>query len=48
MLKKRKVIMNLYLKIVQNNDKMKLALFSTVESNILTNKNVTQMAKRIK
>ena len=26
---------------------MKLALFSTVESNILTNKNVIQMAKRV-
>ena len=46
--KKRKVIMILYLKIVQNNDTMKLVLFSTIESNILTNKNVIQMAKRIK
>ena len=27
---------------------MKLILFSTIESNILTNKNVMQMAKRIK
>ena len=41
-------IIILYLKIVQNNDTVKLALFSTVESNILTNKNVTQMVKRIK
>ena len=46
--KKRKVIIILYLKIIQNNGTMKLALFSTVESNILTNKNVTQMAKKIK
>ena len=41
-------IIILYLKIVQNNDTVKLALFSTVERNILTNKNVTQMVKRIK
>ena len=27
---------------------MKLTLFSTVENNILTNKNVMKMAKRIK
>ena len=40
--------MILYLKIVPNNDTMKLVLLSTIESNILTNKNVTQMAKRIK
>ena len=40
--KKRKVI------IIQNNDTMKLTLFSTVDSNILTNKNVMQMVKRIK
>ena len=46
--KKRKVIIILYLKIIQNNGTMKLALFSTVESNILTNKNVIQMAKKIK
>ena len=46
--KKRKVIIILYLKIVRNNDTMKLALFSTIESYILTNKNVIQMAKRIK
>ena len=45
--RKRKVIIILYLKIVQNNDTMKLALFSTVESNILTDKNVIQIAKRI-
>ena len=38
----------LYLKIVQNNDKMKLVLLSTIESNILPNKNAIQMAKRIK
>ena len=46
--KKRKVVIILYLKIVQNNDTMKLTLSSTVASNILTNKNVMQMAKRIK
>ena len=46
--RKRKVIIILYLKIVQNNDTMKLALFSTVESNILTDKNVIQTARRIK
>ena len=45
---KRKVIIILYLEIVQNNDTMKLALFSTTVNNILTKKNVTQMAKRIK
>ena len=47
MLKKRKVATILYLKIVQNNDTTKLGLFSTVESNILTNKYVIQMIKRI-
>ena len=36
------------LKVVQNNDTVKLALFSTVGSNILTNKNVIEIAKRIK
>ena len=46
--RKRKVIIILYLKIVQNNDTKKVALFSTVESNILTDKNVMQIAKRIK
>ena len=46
--RKRKVIIILYLKIVQNNDTMKLVLFSTAESNILTDKNVIQIAKRIK
>ena len=45
--KNRKVKIILHLKIVQNNDTMKLTFFTTVESNILTNKNVTQMAKRI-
>ena len=45
--KNRKVIIILHLKIVRNNDTMKLTLFTTVESNILTNKNVTQMAKKI-
>ena len=44
--KKRKVIITLYLKIVQNNDTIKLTLFSTVESNILTNKNFIQMEKK--
>ena len=43
---KRKVILILYLKIGPNNDTMKLMLFSTVESNILTNENVIQMAKK--
>ena len=43
---KKKVIITLYLKIVRNNDTMKLTLFSTVESNILTNKNVIQMVKK--
>ena len=43
--RKRKVIIILYLKIVQNNDTMKLALFSTVESNILTDKNVIKLQK---
>ena len=33
---------------IQNNDTVKLALFSTVESNVLTNKIVIQIAKRIK
>ena len=47
MLKKRKVATILYLKIVQNNDTTKLGLFSTAESNILTNKYVIQMIKRI-
>ena len=42
------VIIILYLKIVQNNDTMKLALFSTVENNTLTNKNVIQLVKRTK
>ena len=46
--RKRKVIIILYLKIVQNNDTKKLVLFSIVESNILTDKNVIQFAKRIK
>ena len=46
--KKRKVVIMFYLKIVQNNDTMKLTLSSTVANNILTNKNVIQMAKRIK
>ena len=46
--RKRKVIIILHLKIVQNNDTKKVALFSTVESNILTDKNVIQIAKRIK
>ena len=40
--------MILYLKTVPNNDTMKLVLLSIIESNILTNKNVTQMVKRIK
>ena len=40
--------MIMYLKIVQNNDTMKLALFSTIENNTLTNKNVIRMAKRMK
>ena len=30
----------------RTNDTMKLMLFSTIESNILTNENVTQMAKK--
>ena len=34
----RKVIIILYFKIVQINDTMKLVLFSTIESNILTDK----------
>ena len=46
--RKRKVIIILYLKIVQNNYTMKLALFSIIESNILTDENVIQIAKRIK
>ena len=45
---KRKVIVTLSFKTAQNNDTMKLTLFSTVETNILTNKNVIQMAKKIK
>ena len=48
MLEKKKVIIILYFKIVQNSDTMKLTLFSIVESNILTDKNVIQIAKRIK
>ena len=40
--------MVLYLKIVQNNDTMKLALFSTTENSILTFKDVIQMIKSIK
>ena len=47
-IRKRKVIIILYFKIVQNNNAMELALFSTTESNILTDKNVIQIAKRIK
>ena len=46
--KKRKVIITLYLKIVQNNDTMKLTIFSAVENNILTIKNAIQMAKKMK
>ena len=46
--KKGKVIIMLYLTIVQNNNTVKLALFSTVESNILTDKNIMQMATIIK
>lgn len=46
--KKGKVIIILYLTIVQNNNTVKLALFSTVESNILTDKNIMQMATIIK
>ena len=42
------MIIIMYLKIVKNNNTMKLALFSTLESNILINKNVTQITKRIK
>ena len=45
---KKKVIITLYLKIVQNNETMKLMLFSTIESNTLTNKNVIQMVKKNK
>ena len=30
----------------RTNDTMKLMLFSTIASNILTNENVTQMAKK--
>ena len=45
--KKGKVIIMLYLTIVQNNNTVKLALFNTVESNILTDKNM-QMATIIK
>ena len=44
----RKVIIILYLKIVQNNDTMKLALLSTVESNILTNKKCYTNGKKNK
>ena len=48
--KKRRIEMIiLYLKIVNKNNTMKLVLLSTVESNIsLTNKNVIQMAERMK
>ena len=46
--KKGKVIIILYLTIVQNNNTVKLTLFSTVESNILTDKNIMQMATIIK
>ena len=48
--KKRRIEMIiLYLKIVKKNNTMKLVLLSTVESNIsLTNKNVIQMAERMK
>ena len=48
--KKRRIEMIiLYLKIVKKNNAMKLVLLSTVESNIsLTNKNVIQMAERMK
>ena len=40
--KKRKVIVIVYLKMLQNNDTImiQLALFSTVENNILTRKDV--------
>ena len=40
--KKRKVIVIVYLKMLQNNDTImiQLALFSTVENNILTKKDV--------
>ena len=44
----KKVILILYLKRLPINDTMKLALCSTVESNILTNNNVMLMAQRIK
>ena len=37
-----------YRKTIQNNDTVKLALFSTKESNIITNKNVIRMEKGIK
>lgn len=46
--KKRKMIIIMYLKIVKNDNTMKLALFSTLESNSLTNKNVAQITKTIK
>ena len=47
--KKRVEMIILYLKIVKKNNTMKLVLLSTVESNIsLTNKNVIQMAERMK
>ena len=47
--KKRIEMIILYLKIVKKNNTMKLVLLSTVESNIsLTNKNVIQMAERMK
>ena len=45
---KRKVIITLYLKIVQNNDTMKLTIFSAVGNNILTIKNAIQMAEKMK
>ena len=42
------MIIIMYLKIVKNDNTMKLALYSTLESNSLTNKNVTQITKTIK
>ena len=44
---KKKVIIILYQKIVQNNNITKFALFSTVKKNILTNKDVIQIVKSI-
>ena len=46
--KKRKLVIILHLTIVQNNDTLKWVLFSSIESNILTDKNGIQMAKKIK